>query len=135
MSVRKFKRGATLAFATTVALAGALATGSPAMAASSPIAACGGGSYHVIDKHDIGKSILYLLYNGSTNCVVNWKKTSEWLLTTAAIKAQGDAYWQEDLGQYQYYAGPVKRAAAGKCIQWGGLTDSEQYFSGWEHCG
>jgi hypothetical protein len=31
------------------------------MAASSPITACGGGSYHVIDQHDLGKATIYLL--------------------------------------------------------------------------
>jgi hypothetical protein len=105
------------------------------MAASSPIAACGGGSYHVIDSHDLGKATIYLMYNGSTNCVVTWKDSSNTLFVTANIKAAGDDYYQEDAGHYSYYAGPVKRSAAGKCITWGGVYDMSSYQSGWEHCG
>ncbi|MFI6458192.1 hypothetical protein ACIBF6_42420 [Streptosporangium amethystogenes] len=114
--MRSFKRGAVLALATVAALAGTFATGSQAMAASSPIAACGGGSYHVIDKHDLGKAVAYLMYNGDTNCVVTWKKRSNSINIMANTQAKGGAF-KIDHGKYKYYAGPAKVSTKGKCIK------------------
>ncbi|MEO3796058.1 spore-associated protein A [Nonomuraea sp. B10E15] len=131
--MRTWKKGAAVAFATVAAFAGTLAVGSPAMAASSPIAACGGGSYHVIDKHDLGRATVYLMYNGSTNCVVTWKDSPNNTYVDAVIRV-GDV-WRNDPGHYSTYAGPVKMSAAGKCIRWGGDYGSTQYTSPWEHCG
>ncbi|MDP9864267.1 MULTISPECIES: spore-associated protein A [Streptosporangium] len=132
--MRKFKRGATLALATAAALVGSLTTGSPAMAASSPIAACGGGSYHVIDQHDLGRATVYLLYNGSTNCVVTWKDSPNNVRVNAVIRRERGKY-VTDPGNFSTYAGPVKISAAGKCVQWGGDYGNKQYTSPLEHCG
>jgi hypothetical protein len=141
-SVSKFRRGALLTLATVVAFSGSLFTSSSAMAASSPVAACGGGSYHVIDKHDLGKAVIYLMYNGTTNCVVTWKDTPDDKKVMAYVTALGDTGGKNDHGYYRYYAGPVKRAAAGKCIMWGGSYGAGDYDwsgswyrSSWEHCG
>ncbi|WP_406311514.1 spore-associated protein A [Streptosporangium sp. NBC_01639] len=131
--MRRLKQGAALAVATVAALAGTLATGSPAMAASSPIGACGGGSYHEIDRHDLGKATVYLLYNGTTNCVVTWKDSRNSTFVNAVIRTTGN--WIEDPGNFSTYAGPVKLSAKGKCIQWGGDYGSTQYTSPLEHCG
>ncbi|WP_406319485.1 spore-associated protein A [Streptosporangium sp. NBC_01639] len=131
--MRRLKQGAALAVATVAALAGTLATGSPAMAASTPIGACG-SSYHVIDQHDLGKATVYLLYNGSTNCVVTWKDSPNSTYVNAVIRAGGWA-WVADPGNYSTYAGPVKLSAKGQCIQWGGNYGSTQYTSPSEHCG
>ncbi|MER5420745.1 spore-associated protein A [Streptosporangium roseum] len=132
--MRRLKQGAALAVATVAALAGTFAAGSPAMAASSPVAACGGGSYHVIDKHDLGKATIYLLYNGSTNCVVNWKDSPNSTWISAFLYKDGGPY-PVDSGYYSTYAGPVKVSAAGKCITWGGIYGSTGYTSPSEHCG
>ncbi|WP_406319675.1 spore-associated protein A [Streptosporangium sp. NBC_01639] len=132
--MRRFKQGAALAVATVAALAGTLAAGSPAMAASTPIAACGGGSYHVIDQHDLGKATIYLMYNGTTNCVVTWKDSpnTEWVGVYLVV--QGGSYLG-DADYYSTYAGPVKLSAKGKCIEWGGVYGSIGYTSPLEHCG
>ncbi|WP_406317336.1 hypothetical protein OHA77_08840 [Streptosporangium sp. NBC_01639] len=141
-SVRKFKQGALLTLATMVAFSGSIFTSSSAMAASSPVAACGGGSYHVIDKHDLGKAVIYLMYNGTTNCVVTWKDSPDSKKVVAGILVQGNTQENRDADYYQYYAGPVKASAAGKCIIWGGAYGAGDYdYSGswyrspWEHCG
>lgn len=136
--MRRFKQGAALAVATVAALAGTFAAGSPAMAASSPIAACGGGSYHVIDKHDLGKATVYLLYNGTTNCVVTWKDSPNTAWVEAFLwKGGGKGPYLRDQGNFSTYAGPVKISAAGSCIKWGGVygPKSNYYASPWEHCG
>ena len=69
--MNKFRNGLAI---TAVTLAAAAVTTGTAQAASSPIAACGGGSYHQIDSHKLGNvATIHLLYNGSTNCVVTWR--------------------------------------------------------------
>jgi hypothetical protein len=132
--VRKIKRGAALAFAATLALAGSVAFSTPAMAASTPIGACGGGSYHVIDKHDLGPAVIYLLYNGSTNCVVTWKDkpNSQWVSARIKTRNAADRY---DSGYFSTYAGPVKVYAPGTCISWGGEYGALWWYSKYEHCG
>ncbi|MFD8556791.1 spore-associated protein A [Streptosporangium canum] len=132
--MRRLKQGAALAVATVAALAGTFATGSPAMAASSPVAACGGGSYHVIDKHDLGKATIYLMYNGTTNCVVTWKDSPNSAFVLAEIMKKGGNLLT-DSGNYSTYAGPVKVSARGECIVWGGIYGSTQWGSPWSHCG
>lgn len=52
--MRKLKQKAVFTLTTVAALTGSMAAvGGPANAASSPIAACGGGSYHVIDSEPL----------------------------------------------------------------------------------
>lgn len=131
------KRSASLALMTAAALVASAGLSSPAMAASSPIEACGGGSYHVIDSHAYGSSaVTYLLYNGSTDCVVTWKTgaagNTAWL--RAVVQAYGSP-GKVDADYYRYYAGPVKVYAPGTCIMWGGSYGSQWYESPWEHCG
>lgn len=57
-----------------------------------PIAACGGGRHHVIDTADLaGAAAVYLMYNGSTDCVVTWKTK------VVGTKTYTDALiWSED---------------------------------------
>jgi hypothetical protein len=105
------------------------------MAASSPIAACGGGSYHVIDQHDLGKATIYLLYNGTANCAVTWKDSSNTTRVGVAIYKQSGGY-DSDEGNYSTYAGPVKVEAPGTCIFYTGVYGSGPYWdSPWGHCG
>ncbi|WP_406312617.1 spore-associated protein A [Streptosporangium sp. NBC_01639] len=134
----KVKRAAALALGMAATLAASVALSAPAMAASSPAAACGGGSYHVIDSHALGGyATVYLLYNGSTNCVVTWKKGSYAGNTTYvdAVLNVWNTPGAFDAGNYRYYAGPAKAKAPGKCIKWGGAYGSSSYESPWEHCG
>ncbi|MCK2213543.1 hypothetical protein MF672_007005 [Actinomadura sp. ATCC 31491] len=130
------KRGVTLSLALAATLATSATLSGPAMAASSPIEACGGGSYHVIDSHAFGSSaVTYLLYNGSTNCVVTWKTGAAG--NTTYVRAVLWAYGSPgvvDADNYRYYAGPVKAKAPGTCVKWGGTYGSTWWESDWEHC-
>lgn len=132
------KRSATLTLGMAATLAASVTLSAPAMAASSPIEACGGGSYHVIDTKALGTSAtIYLLYNGSTNCVVTWKQGSA-VGQSAWMRAMVQVYGspaEVDADHYRYYAGPVKVKAPGKCIMWGGSHGSQWWESPWEHCG
>ncbi|MFE3446403.1 hypothetical protein ACFXNW_25530 [Nocardia sp. NPDC059180] len=140
--MRVLKNGARLGLAVAAILAGSLTMAAPANAASSPAAACGGGSYHVIDSHNLdGYATVYLLYNGRTNCVVTWKKLDIGKKTwTSAEVGLWNTNPQVDYGQFAYYAGPVKVDAAGKCIRWGGSAQHNGRTSAWSpngptHCG
>jgi hypothetical protein len=139
--VIEFKRRATFTLATAAMLVGSVAFSGPANAASSPIAACGGGSYRVIDQHGLnGGATIYLLYNGTYNCVVTWKTGSSAGTPSnmnATLQRQSDGKSVSDPGRYGYYAGPVKLAASGTCVKWGGYAFGSyaSWYSGWSHCG
>ncbi|MGW2179124.1 acetyltransferase [Streptomyces sp. NPDC001732] len=125
----------TLAAATgTLIIAG---TAAPAYAAPSPASLCGSG-YSVIDSHALSSSpaaTAYLLWNGSTNCVVTIRGTAGGAtLMHAKVKVEGGS-WKVDEGSYTSYAGPVRAAGSGKCVMWGGGINKASYTSGWEHCG
>ncbi|WP_280235727.1 hypothetical protein [Nocardia cyriacigeorgica] len=139
-----FTRGARLGLAITAILAGSLTMAAPANAAT-PASVCGGGSYRVINTHNLGGlATIYLLYNGRTNCVVTWKTAD---VGTKTITKAEVAIWDQpnshrrDMNVYAYYAGPVKVDAPGKCIMWGGSAtraDNQtgyNFNSGRSHCG
>lgn len=103
-----------------------------------PEEVCGTG-YTVVDSAGLGTAgSVYLLYNSGNgyNCVVTLKKTSlgTATATTAYLEVQGSTRIT-DTGNYGYYAGPVKAAAPGKCVKWGGKAGSSVYDSPFEHCG
>lgn len=73
-------------------------TSGTAHAASAPIAACGGGSYHQIDGHRLGNvATIHLLCNGSSNRVVTWRKNPgaaiPMLAATARQDSDGSGLW------------------------------------------
>ncbi|GAB2933594.1 spore-associated protein A [Nonomuraea fastidiosa] len=134
--MRIFTRAGVLALTSAAALAGSLLTSAPAQAASSPIAACGGGKYHVIDRQPLGGATVYLLYNGTTNCVVTWRnKPSKKKVFLKAIIRRERQNYVVDSGYFTTYAGPVKLKAKGYCVQWGGDYGKKKYTSKLEHCG
>ncbi|WP_231933580.1 serine/threonine-protein kinase [Micromonospora coxensis] len=107
-----------------------------------PAQVCGSG-YQVVDSATltsggVRKGRVYLLWNGSTkaNCVVTMKETAVGERTTvsAYLEVQGKPR-STDSGAFEYYAGPVRAAAAGICVKWGGATGGASYGSGFEHCG
>ncbi|MFD9941993.1 M23 family metallopeptidase [Nonomuraea sp. NPDC059023] len=103
-----------------------------------PEQVCGAG-YGVVDSAALGSSgTVYLLYNNSNgyNCVVTLKKTSLGTASpvTAYLEVQGSARIT-DSGNFSYYAGPVRAAAPGKCVKWGGKAGTATYDSPFEHCG
>ena len=124
--------------AAVIGTAGALlATSAPAYAATNPYTpreVCG-SAFHVIDHHNISGAVVYLLYNGSSNCVTTIKTASVGrpTATRATLLVRGGG-GGDDLGNYRYFAGPVKAAARGKCIRWGGATSGGSYLSPWGHC-
>lgn len=124
---------ALLAASLTLAL-----TALPAQAASTaytPQGVCGKG-YHVQRSHALKGARVYQLYNGSTNCVVTIKTASvgKATRTTAGLQVKGSA-WSYDVGNYKYYAGPVKQGGKGKCVRYFGYHDGTSYTSRWGNCG
>ncbi|MDT7799467.1 MAG: sialidase [Actinomycetota bacterium] len=100
--------------------------------------ACGGG-YGVVDSQPLGTAgTVYLSYNASNgqNCVSTMKSASAGTATatSAFLEVQGAAR-QTDSGSFSYFAGPVKAAAANKCVKWGGTAGGVSYTSEFEHCG
>ncbi|WP_020540315.1 M23 family metallopeptidase [Nonomuraea coxensis] len=103
-----------------------------------PEEVCGAG-YKVIDSAALGTAgTVHLLYNSGNgyNCVATLKKTSlgTATATSAYLEVQGKTR-VTDSGDFAYYAGPVRAAAAGKCVKWGGKAGSSAYDSPFEHCG
>lgn len=143
-AVNKFRKALSLGITTAAVLAASVAMSTAAEAASSPIDACGGGSYHEIDSHRLGGVTIHLLYNGSTNCVVTWRANpgSPTRLLAAIAKENADGSYTDfknDDKPYTTYAGPVKVSAAGKCIIWGGGVTISGVWNAWysapSHCG
>jgi hypothetical protein len=139
--VRKFKQKAAVTLTTAAMLAGSVVVSSPANAASSPIAACGGGSYHEIDHHDLSGATIHLMYDGAgTDCVVTWKTANVGTRTEveAFIERASDGSAYIDDANYLSYAGPVKIYAPRTCIVWSGGVDYNGWHgwaSDWSHCG
>lgn len=103
-----------------------------------PTQVCGSG-YKVINSHALGDAgRVYLLYNSNNgyNCVVTLKTRNVGTptQTTAFLEPQGSNR-TTDSGNFSYYAGPVKRYAAGTCVRWGGSTGGYSYTSPFQHCG
>jgi hypothetical protein len=142
--MRTISKAATLALGASAALAGSVALGAPAMAASTPIGVCGGGDYHVIDHENMGEgaitAITYLLWSNSakTNCVVTFKVGSavgDSVSVSARLQVQGQPAKVDGPKAYKYYAGPVKAAAGGKCVRFGGTYGELNFWSNYGHCG
>ncbi|SEH01251.1 N-acetylmuramoyl-L-alanine amidase [Nonomuraea solani] len=102
-----------------------------------PETVCGDG-YKVIDSAPLGTagtvSLLYNSANGN-NCVATIKKTS--IGTASAVSAYLEVEGKPratDAGNFAYYAGPVRAAAADKCVRWGGKAGTAVYDSPLEHC-
>ncbi|MFG1690370.1 M23 family metallopeptidase [Nonomuraea sp. NPDC049269] len=104
---------------------------------NTPESVCGSG-FTVIDSAALTGGRTYLLYNSGNknNCVVTLKTTSLGTATSvsAFLQPKGESK-ATDSGKFEYYAGPVKRDAAGQCVVWGGSVGSSTYTSPSEHCG
>ncbi|MEV0194913.1 M23 family metallopeptidase [Nonomuraea sp. NPDC050691] len=104
---------------------------------NTPEEVCGSG-YSVIDSYALTGGRTYLLYNSGNgyNCVVTLKTTNigSPSSVSAFLEPEGESR-TTDSGSFDYYAGPVKRNAAGQCVKWGGSVGSSSYTSPFEHCG
>lgn len=104
---------------------------------------CGSG-FAPVDTLDISAEgtvlgTVHLLYNegSGTNCVVTLKAVDIGDKTplVATLEVKGGKSNTES-GKFGYYAGPVKREAAGTCVKWSGSIDGHAADSGdWAHCG
>lgn len=106
-----------------------------ARAAASPQSICGAG-YYVQRSHRLPGAVAYQLYNGTSNCAVTVKTSSVGTptRTTAGLQVQGRA-WSYDVGNYRYYAGPVREPARGKCVRYFGYHGGVSYTSPFGNCG
>lgn len=107
-----------------------------------PERVCGAG-YKQIDRADLrsggaGAGTVYLLYNAANgfNCVVTLKSGSIGQKTpvSAYLEVQGQKR-KTDAGQFAFYAGPVRLAAPGRCVRWGGSHGSARRDMPFGHCG
>ncbi|GAA1950002.1 hypothetical protein GCM10009738_24330 [Kitasatospora viridis] len=102
----------------------------------SPTQVCGSG-YGVIDSHDLGSAVVYLLYDGTTgyNCVTTLAKTPSGAVAMNATLAVQGGSSATNPGNFTYYAGPVTAYAPNSCVQWGGSYAGSSWTSSWDHCG
>jgi hypothetical protein len=94
---------------------------------------CGAG-FRYLDARELSRGTVYLLWNGTSNCVTTIKHSS--IGTPSAVRAYLDpagSAFRSDSGSYRYFAGPVTLRAPG-CIRWGG-TAGTSYASRSGHCG
>jgi serine/threonine-protein kinase len=130
------------------------APGTPAAASSAPSAGadlpatnphsarelCGPG-HRVIDAAPLrdGGTLLgrvqLLRAPGGATCVVTLKATDLGQATEASafLEVRG-ADRDDDGGAVDYYAGPVRAAAPGACVRWGGSIGGQRVDSDFEHC-
>jgi hypothetical protein len=112
-------------------------TAAPVRNPYSPVQVCGSGFY-VQRSSPLAGGTAYQLYNSSTgeNCAVTIKTADVGKATpvSATLEVQGGGS-RTDSGNYEYYAGPVKLQAKGKCVRYSGRVGSAGASSDWGNCG
>jgi hypothetical protein len=107
-----------------------------------PERVCGAG-YKQVDRAELRSGsaavgTVYLLYNAANgfNCVVTLKSASVGQKTPASayLEVQGRQR-VTDTGRFAFYAGPVRAAAPGRCVRWGGSYGSVRRDMPFGHCG
>lgn len=103
----------------------------------SPAGVCGSG-FTVLASHSHGNGgTTYLLYNAKqgTKCVVTMGDLviPAKVFMKAELTVKGGTY-AVDSGTYTAYAGPVRLAAKGKCVMWGGTYGTKSWQSQWGAC-
>ncbi|SEM05750.1 serine/threonine protein kinase [Nonomuraea pusilla] len=103
-----------------------------------PTQVCGPGFY-VQRQSSFTGGTTYQLYNSGTgeNCVVTMKNGPDVGRRTpvrATLEVQGGGT-RTDSGSYDYYAGPVKLPAKGKCVRYSGSAGSGSTSAAWGNCG
>ncbi|MBT2232151.1 hypothetical protein [Nonomuraea sp. NEAU-A123] len=144
-----------LAAATLLATATAgLAAPADAAGGYTPEQVCGSGfntvalgRMPVTDQTNTLRGHAYLLYSPYTgeHCVVTIKSdfVGTPTMTTATLLVQSVAFTgprkEEDLGNFKYYAGPVKVNARGRCVSFKGMISSPgsgfRAWGGWSGYG
>jgi hypothetical protein len=98
---------------------------------------CGSG-YKVVNSAPIGqKGTVYLTYNSAKgkNCVVTVRNAAGSPVPMFAYLYAYDGEYQEDVGDYTSYAGPVYVSARGKCVDWAGGIDNQSTWTYGSNCG
>ncbi|MEV0591881.1 serine/threonine protein kinase [Nonomuraea cavernae] len=102
-----------------------------------PVQVCGNG-FAVQRSTQFAGGVTYQLYNGGTgqNCVVTLKNANIGKASpvSATLEVQNGPR-QADSGNYEFYAGPVKLQAKGKCVRYSGTAGSFSTNSTWGNCG
>ncbi|MGW0593860.1 spore-associated protein A [Streptosporangium sp. NPDC002607] len=133
------KKTITAAALVVTALTGALATASPAAAATYG-GECGSG-YTVVNSAAIGsKGTVFLTYSSSTgrNCVVAKRNTagSAVLVEAGLSVSPAGNHWDVYEGDYfTSYAGPIYLSAAGRCVDWMGRISGTEGGKRATNCG
>jgi hypothetical protein len=112
-------------------------TAAPVRNPYTPEQVCGAGFY-VQRSSTLTGGAIYQLYNTSTgeNCVVTIKTADVGKATpvSATLEVQGGVS-KTDSGSYEYYAGPVKLQAKGKCVRYLGRVGGTGASADWGNCG
>ena len=84
------------------------------------------------------------LYEAATgrNCATTIKHRQVGVPTDTAVSIKlkdRRAPWLVDFGDFRYYAGPVYKRGAGRCVRWGSTLTfpngrSSSFFSPFGHC-
>lgn len=102
-----------------------------------PIQVCG-PEYSIQRAQPFAGGVTYQLWSDSAgqNCVVTMKTTNVGQKTpvSATLEVQGGES-RTDSGNLEYYAGPVKLPARGKCVRFSGSVGSSSTSAGWASCG
>ncbi|MEU4314186.1 spore-associated protein A [Nocardia sp. NPDC024068] len=97
---------------------------------------CGAG-YDVINSHDVKGGTVFLTYNGEQNCVVTVRNDpgARKQMGAGVQLSNGKKELNQQEGEFTEFAGPVYLPAKGKCINWGGYIEDDQYVEYDVHCG
>ncbi|MEU6132914.1 spore-associated protein A [Saccharopolyspora sp. NPDC047091] len=133
------KTWAALALGATAALLGAVPAAASTTAAAPYGDQCGSG-YGVVNRFDLpnARGTVYLTYHSGngTNCVVTIRSNpGTATLMEAFLRKSGSSAWTSDSGNFTTYAGPVRVAAAGQCVDWGGTIGTATDFRYGTNCG
>lgn len=140
-------RRVAVAAATLATAAGIGTLTAPSAASAYSASGLCGSSYYNIDQHTLKHNgytiaVVYLSYNGSSNCVVTIKNRYYGTSTLTEAHVAVGRHGYRDIDDYKYYAGPVYVYAKGECITWGGAATYNRstgaavsYNSPPEHCG
>ncbi|MGN9783524.1 protein kinase domain-containing protein [Nonomuraea sp. ZG12] len=102
-----------------------------------PVQVCGSG-FRIQRAQPFVGGVTYQLWNdrAGQNCVVTMKNThvGERTPVSATLEVQGGSS-KTDRGSYEFYAGPVKLPARGKCVRFSGSVGPVSTSAGWASCG
>ncbi len=102
-----------------------------------PMQVCGSG-FTIQRAQPFAGGVTYQLWSDKAgqNCVVTLKTTNvgERSAVSATLEVQGGSS-KTDSGNFEYYAGPVKLPARGKCVRFSGSVGSGSTSAGWASCG